>query len=67
MARTTTPPGPTAAASDLLRARPAAAIADLAAAKAANPSQSAQIEAYRTLVNSRIDQELAARGCTSGA
>ena len=64
---TTTTSAPTASACDLLRARRAAINAELDAAKAASPSQSAQIEAYRTLVNTRIDQELAARGCLNGA
>jgi hypothetical protein len=67
VAATSTTTGTTASACDLLRARRAAINAELNAAEAANPSQSAQIEAYRTMVNTQIDQELAARGCTAGA
>jgi hypothetical protein len=57
----------TLSACDQLRLRRAQINAELDAAKAASPSQSAEIEAYRTMVNTRIDQELAARGCTNGA
>ncbi|MGI8983919.1 MAG: hypothetical protein ACR2HM_05225 [Acidimicrobiales bacterium] len=50
---------------DALRASRVAANAALDAAAAANPSQSATIERYRTDLNARIDAELARRGCTT--
>jgi hypothetical protein len=49
-----------------LRAQRALVNAQLDAVAAANPSASAAVATYRNAFNSRIDAELAARGCNNG-